>query len=136
MDWTRLKISCVKIELVQDIQLFFFRFFFLSYVNWVQLHRKTLKKIFLLALNAFFFEKFEKSEFLTFFKKSSKWSFLWNMTSISERALKITGLWGFWDFQVGFLTTILKNQNFSFFFLKNAISLEKEFFQKKTTHFL
>ena len=73
-------------------------------------------KIFFASVKCFFFEKFEKSEFLTFFKKSSKWSFLWNMTSISERALKKTGLWRFWDFQVGFL---------------NAIFLEKEFFQKK-----
>jgi hypothetical protein len=45
------------------------RFFLQSYVNWVQLHRKTVEKIFLLAINAFF--KFEKSEFL-FFQESSK----------------------------------------------------------------
>ncbi len=42
-------------------------------------------KFFLLALNAFFWEIQKK-----------KWSFLWNMSSISERALEITG---FWDFQ-------------------------------------
>ena len=89
--WKRFS-QLTKIELLQDIQLFFFRFFFLSYVNWVQLHRKTLKKIFLLAFNAFFFEKFEKSKFLTFFQKMLKMKFFVNMTSNSEKALKITGL--------------------------------------------
>ena len=51
------------------------------------------------------------------------------MTSISERALKITGLWGYWDFLVGFLSKILKNQNFPIF-MNLDIEIKKNSFFK------
>ena len=35
-----------KIEVPQNVQQFFYELFFLSYVGWAQLHRKTLKKNF------------------------------------------------------------------------------------------
>ena len=42
-----------------------------------------------------FFWQIRKKLVFEFFQKCSKWSFLWNMTSISERALEIIELWGF-----------------------------------------
>jgi hypothetical protein len=35
-----------KIELPQNVQHIFLDFFFLSYIDWVLIHRKTLKKKF------------------------------------------------------------------------------------------
>ena len=80
------KISICKIELVHDVQLFCFSFFLLNYFNWVQLRRKTLK--------IFFFFNSKKSNSCDFSKKVQSEVFCENMTSISDRALKITGLCG------------------------------------------
>ena len=76
-----------------------------------------------------FFLNSKKASFWLFSKKAQNEVFCEIWLQFLKKYLKKTGLWGFWDFQVGFLATILKNQNFSIF-LKNAISLEKNFFKK------
>ena len=53
------KIRLSKVELPQNVQLFFFGLFVISYVDWVLLHRKMLKT---LLLKCFFTKKIEISE--------------------------------------------------------------------------
>ncbi len=59
----------LKIETAQNVQQFFLKFSMLIYVNWVQLHRKTIKKNFYHMLKASFFWKIRKSGVFDFFQK-------------------------------------------------------------------
>ena len=104
-----------KVELPQNVQLFFSGLFVLSYVDWVLLHRKMLKTLYFKRVFTKFFVIFEKTDFLTFFKKSSKSCFWSILTSNSDRASKIR--WGgcFWTYQNLFYGKYSKNKIFQFF---------------------
>ena len=87
-----MKQQIVKIGLPQNVQYFFSGLFVLSYVDWVLLHRKMLKTLYFKWVFTKFFGIFKKTDFFTFFKKSSKSCFWSILTSNSDRASKIR--WG------------------------------------------
>ena len=123
-----------KIELPQNVQLFFSGLFVLSYVDWVLLHRKMLKTLCFKWVFTKFFEYFEKTDFFTFFKKRSKSCFGSILTSNSERKSKIRWVGWIWPCKNLYFEKYSKNKNFQYF-PKKSYNSKKRIFQLFGTTF-